>query len=222
MESREEGGGRMKAGIVIRVEDGVARNMARKLNAEVLVSQEWALPWEFTLFIAEGTCVPWDLVKAGFEFLGQWDACAPLWRYGAMASTTGTPADQKRTQAVTRDLRLMLYAHEMLFVRASEAGKALVETWRAECTDGGDERLAFLRALYMVKPIFLALPRSWLADLAQRERSDQKAMIISRDRHFAEPLVRVEVSPGRFVQCHARDKENVLERYRLMLRGRPR
>lgn len=210
----------MNAGIVVRKEDRVALAMAKKIGAEAAVSREWMLPWERTLFIADGTCVPWDLVKAGFEFLGQWDACAPLWRYGAMASTVGTPADQKRTLAVTRDLRLMLYAHELLFVRASEAGKALVATWRSECSDGGDERLAFLRALYMVKPIFLALPRSWLADLAQRERSDQKAMLMSRDRHFAEPLIRVEVSPGRFVQCHARDKEQVLERYRLMLRGR--
>ena len=206
----------MNAGIVVRKEDRVALAMAKKIGAEVAVSQEWGLPWDKTLFIADGTCVPWDLVKAGFEFLGQWDAAAPLWRYGAMANTVGTPADQKRTLAVTRDLRLMLYAHELLFVRKSEAGQALISTWLAECAGGGEPRLAFLRALYLVKPIFLALPRSWLADLAQRERSDQKAMLMSRDRHFAEPLIRVEVMPGRFVQCHARDKEKVLERYRLM------
>jgi hypothetical protein len=36
----------------------------------------------------------------------------------------------------------------------------------------------------------------------------------------AEPLIRVEIAPGRFVQCHARDKEKVLERYRGQQGGR--
>jgi hypothetical protein len=210
----------MDMGLVVRINDPVACGKAKKLSVAVTVAQDWTLPWERTLFVAAGTCVPWDLVGAGFGFLERWDAAAPLWRYGATACTIGTPADQKRTQAVTHDLRLMVYAHELLFVRKSEAGEALISTWLAEYADGGDARLAFLRALYIVKPTFCALPRSWLADLAQRERSDQKAMLISRERHFAEPLIRVEIAPGRFVQCHARDKEKVLEQYQQMAGGR--
>ena len=210
----------MNAGIVIHKADAVAEDKAKKLGMGVCVAQDWALPWPCTLFIAAGTCVPWDLVSAGFGFLERWDAAAPLWRYGATAGTIGTPADRKRTQAITHDLRLMVYAHELLFVRNSKAGQAFVSTWRAECAHG-DERLAFLRALYIVKPMFCALPRSWLADLAQRERSDEKAMLVSRrDKHFAEPLIRVEIAPGRFVQCHARDKDKVLERYKRIMGGR--
>jgi hypothetical protein len=208
------------AGIVMRAEDPVARHYAKKLGIGLAVAADWALQWERTLFVAAGTCVPWDLVGAGFGFLERWDAAAPLWRYGATAGTIGTPADQKRTQAITHDLRLMVYAHELLFVRNSEAGQALISTWLAEHADGGDARLAFLRAMYIVKPIFCALPRSWLADLAQRERSDQKAMLISRERHFAEPLIRVEIAPGRFVQCHARDKEKILAQYKIQQMGR--
>lgn len=206
----------MNAGIVIRRADAVAESKVKKLGVGISVTQDWALPWSSTLFIAAGTCVPWDLVRVGFDFLGQWDAAAPLWRYGASAGTIGTPADQKRTQAITHDLRLLVYAHELLFVRASEAGQALVSTWRAECAEGGDPRLAFLRALYIVKPRFCALPRSWLADLVQRERSDAKVALHDRQKHFAEPLIRVEIMPGRFVQCHARDKDKVVERYRQM------
>jgi hypothetical protein len=206
----------MNAGIVIRKADAVAESKAKKLGVGICVSSDWALPWPATLFIAAGTCVPWDLVQAGFDFLARWDAAAPLWRYGASAGTIGTPAEQKRTQAITHDLRLLVYAHELLFVRASEAGQALVSTWLAEYAEGGEARLAFLRALYIVKPRFCALPRSWLADLAQRERSDEKAMLRDKRQHFAEPLIRVEIAPGRFVQCHARDKDKVLERYKQM------
>lgn len=210
----------MNAGVVVRQDDKVAAGYAKKFGVGISIAQDWAIPFERTLFIAPGTGVPWDLVRAGFDFLGQWDAAAPLWRYGASAGTIGTPADQKRTQEITHDLRLLVYAHELLFVRASEAGQALVSTWLAEYAEGGEARLAFLRALYIVKPRFCALPRSWLADLAQRERSDEKAMLHDRQKHFAEPLIRVEIAKGRFVQCHARDKEKVLERYQRMARGR--
>jgi len=206
-------------GIVIRKEDAVAQSKAKKLGAGVCVAQGWEIPFDCTLFIAAGTCVPWDLLPAGFGFLGKWDAAAPLWRYGASANTVGTPADQKRTQAITHDLRLLLYSHELLFVRKSEAGQSLIATWLAECQGGGDARLAFLRALYMVKPMFCALPLSWMADLAQRARSDEKAMLRGSKR-VPEPLITVEIAPGRFVKCYKSDKDKVVERFRKMARGR--
>jgi hypothetical protein len=117
------------------------------------------------------------------------------------------------------DLRVPVYSHELLFVRASEAGRKFLSTWRAECDGGGDHRLAFLRALYAVKPVFCVLPRLWLADIAQRETSDR----IARQRRpvvKAEPLIKVEIAPGRFVQCHARDKDKVLQFYRGRQAGR--
>jgi len=211
----------MKSGIVIRKDDKVARARAAKCGVGVILSQEWALPWERTLFIAPATCVPWDLVGPGFDFLAKWDAAAPLWRYGAMAADLGTPEDRKRTASLTRDLRLLVFTPELLFVRSSEAGKALVETWRAECTSGADEKLAFLRALYLVKPLFCALPRSWLADLEARARADLIAQQ-QIDRSLGEPLITVEISPGRFIRCHKRDKDKVLAQFQALNARRDR
>lgn len=186
--------------------------MAKKCGVAIEVRDDWALPWERTLFIAPGTCVPWDLVCSGFDFLRKWDAAAPLWRYGAMAADLGTPEERERTKSLTRDLRLLVFTPELLFVRDSgEAGRALITEWRNECAYG-DEKLAFLRALYLVKPLFCALPRSWLADLAQRERSDEMAMQRIQQA-TGEPLITVEIQPGRFVKCHARDKEKVLAQF---------
>jgi len=208
----------LNAGIVIRKEDPVARSKAAKCGLAVAVSQDWALPWPSTLFIAPGTCVPWDLICIGIEFLARWDVAAPFWRLGVLARELGTAAERDRTQAILHDLRVPVYAHELLFVRNSEQGQAFIADWRKEC-DGGDERLAFLRALGRVKPVFCVLPRLWLADIAQRETSDR----ISRQRRSVargEPLIKLEIAPGRFVRCHERDRAEVLERFQKLQGGR--
>jgi len=208
----------MNAGIVLRKDDPVAHGYAVRGKLTVTVSQDWALPWERTLFITPGTCVPWELLGVGFNFLAKWDLAAPLWKAGMLARDVGAPADRERTQKVTRDLRVPVYAHELLFVRASEAGRAFLAAWRAECSHG-EERLAFVRALYMIKPVFCVLPRLWLADIAQRETGD-KASAARRKARQPQPLIRVEVAPGRFVQCYEADRQKVLERYQRLARGR--
>ena len=188
--------------IVIRSDDKTIRSRAKRLGIELVVTDSWEVTGP-TLFAT--STIPWDLVQAGFHFIERWDAAAPLWRYGKIASDIGTPSDQKRTRAITRDLRLLLYAPELLFVRDSDAGRALVETWRAECDpstsfdelrmqrSGGDERLAFVRALYMVKPIFCALPRSWLAEIQERSVRDAKARSTrARSRSAGQGLVLVQ------------------------------
>ena len=202
---------------MLRAEDATARSKAAKCGLAVAVREDWALPWQNTLFIAPGTCVPWDLIVIGFDFLARWDMAAPFWKLGVLARELGTPAERERTEAVIHDLRVPVYAHELLFVRNSQAGQAFITAWRAECD--GDERLAFLRALGRVKPIFCVLPRLWLADIAQRETSDR----IARKRRTAptgEFLIKLEISPGRFVRCHERDRATVLERYRKLQGGR--
>ena len=209
----------MNAGIVLRADDKVARSKAAKCGLAVAVSEDWALPWQNTLFIAPGTSTPWDLVAIGFDFLARWDVAAPFWRAGVLAKDLGSPAERERTVAILHDLRVPVYAHELLFVRASEAGRKFLLTWRAECDGSGDHRLAFLRALYAVKPVFCVLPRLWLADIAQRETSDR----IVRQRRTAgmgEPLIKLEIAPGRFVRCHERDRAQVLERFRILQGGR--
>jgi hypothetical protein len=157
------------------------------------------------------------------HFLERWDVAAPLWRYGVLARDQGTLSDQKRTEAVIRDLRVLLYAHELLFVRDSPDGLRFLETWRAECGDGngtgGDERLAFLRALYLVKPLFCALPRSWLADLQKRVDQDARTTRV-RARIHQQVMVRVQIGPNMFVSCPEGQEQKTVERFgRMRERG---
>lgn len=208
----------MSAGIILKADNPVAHSKARKLGVEVAIAPGWELPWPHVLFLSPGIrTVPWALLSAGFRFLKRWDAAAPL--VGALAAETGTPAERKRTEAVTHDLRILVYEPGLLFVRDSPAGRALVETWRAECADGGDERLAFLRALHIVKPHFCVLPRSWLADEQARAQADARAhrsVMVS----LPQVLVKVELSPGRFVKCRPGEEEKVKRHYQTLMQRR--
>jgi hypothetical protein len=189
----------------LRSEDKQAAVKAKKVGAAVVVRDDWEMVDEKVLFVAEGTPVPWHLVEAGFGFLDRWEAAAPLWRYGVLAKDVGGPSDQAGTAGVTKDLRLLLYGHELLFVKRCERGQEFVKRWREEC-QGGDERLAFLRALFAVKPILCTLPRSWLGEELHRATPGH------RSRPRLSSLVTVEVAPGRFVRCKAGEEAEIRER----------
>jgi len=222
----------MKCVLVVRAEDAVARSRAKRLGCELVVAGDWQIRGDATLFIAPGTLTPWDLVAAGFHFMVRWDAAAPLWRYGVTAENVGTPAERKRTQGITRDLRIPVYAPELLFVRNSADGQRLVKTWRKECEGKADERLAFVRALYIIKPRFCVLPRTWLADVAKRAEADHKAWIGARADHKAwigaraghrpSVLVKVQIGPNQFVKCRPGDEDAVLQRLKRIMGGRKR
>lgn len=211
---------------------------ARTARLPVEYGQAPTLRWTKTLIVQAGTAVPWDLLSAAWHFLERWDAAVPLWRYGVVAADVGTPADRERTAAVVRDLRVLLHATELLFVRDAgrpgEDGRALVEAWNEELTGGGDGRLAFLRAFYRVKPRLCVLPRSWVGESDSRTAQDLRmapslGLQIAtgsskgprenrRVRENRRPragtaggrrLVQVEIGPGRFVQCCAGDEERV-------------
>lgn len=209
----------MSAGIVVlRNATKISMSSARKLQLEVQKGNNWSIAFDRTLFLSGNYTVPWDLLPSGFHFLQRWDAAAPLWRYGVLAADVGTEAERRRTAKLALDLRVPLYEPALLFVQANEAGRALLKAWRAECRPGDDERLAFLRALHIVKPRFCALPRSWLAE--EERRAKQDAATDRNVRKTIKPLVRVEIAPGRFVKCMAGDEDKVKEHFSRLQRGR--
>jgi hypothetical protein len=173
------------------------------------------MPFDKTLFVEPGTEVPWDLLPAGWHFLDRWDAAVPLWRYGITAAQVGSKNERKRTQEVIRDLRVLLHAVELLFVRDSKDGRALLEAYGGELQNSGEKRLAFLRAMYQVKPRVCILPRSWLAKIYERSKLDARALDVKDTRHTGPRLIQVEIAPGRFVKCNPGDEERV----RAMLTG---
>lgn len=215
--------------VVTRTHDRTAEAWAKKYGYHHVVQAGWELPEERTLFVADGTAVPYGLLEAGFGFLERWEVAAPLWRYGVLAKDIGTPSERARTEALCLDLRVLLYGHELLLVRRASEGERFLETWRREC-DGGEERLAFLRALHLVKPLFCALPVAWLAGNAQRGATRRRDKVfavaggalteVRPGRSQPVKLVQVQIAPGRYVQCKPGEEEATFAKFATIGRQR--
>ncbi len=206
-----------KRGIVLSAPDKRLAATAKSRGLGVVVDAGLPLAFAKTLFVEPGTCVPWDLLPAAWHFLERWDCAVPLWRYGVVAADVGPAAERKRTQAIVRDLRVLLHAIELLLVHDNEDGRALLAAYREERSGATELRLAFLRAFYRVKPRCCILPRSWLANIQARAVTAARRSRRSRGKR----LVQVEIMPGRYVQCHAGDEEQVRALWRgRMKRGR--
>ena len=194
----------MSDALILSQPDAYAESHARQLGLTVLRGYPLDLEFDRALIVGSNATIPWALVGAGFRLLEHWDAACPLWRAGVLAQDLGTEPERERTRVHVRDLRLPVYAPELLFVRRNAAGRALLATWYAEC-EHGDPRLAFIRALYQVKPLFCALPANWLAEA--RGIPTRPA-----GRGNDSGLINVEIAPGHYVRCFASEAEKVKKR----------
>jgi hypothetical protein len=210
-------------GIVIRQDEKAIHQLAKRQNMEVLAQEGYGLPWPRTLFLDPSIHVPWGLLNAGMDFLDNWEAAAPVWSYETLIADVATGTERRITEALIGDLRVPMYATELLFVRDGEGGRALLAAWQEEivAVPGGDARVAFSRALYRVKPLFVQLPRSWLTTAKeakpQRPVAPQATQAATsapeRPRRptsaLRNDLVRVEVAPGRWVRCVPGNEDKV-------------
>lgn len=202
-------------GILLRGHDDVIESRAKKHGLTVIPhhsppprGEGEELPFEKTLIVEAGTRVPWDLLPAAWHFLERWDAAVPLWRYGVLAADVGGEKERNETESIIRDLRVLLHSVELIFVKNNEAGKELLKKWQDELAkfEDGDLRLAFLRAMYQVKPRLCVLPTTWLAEVKSWhpvQAAQRRATAAAR------PMVTVELSPGKFVKVHAGDENKV-------------
>ena len=87
-----------------------------------------------------------------------WDLAVPIKSYAKLVNDIGTEVDRAKTKTMIHDLRVPYYNTHLLFIKRNDITKALVHTWHKELSKGGDECLAFMRALYTIKPLILALP----------------------------------------------------------------
>ena len=123
-------------------------------------STEPYLPWSHTLIWDAGFRLRLGLIPNGFGLLRRWQLAVPLWKYDELALRFGSDEERERTKEIIHDLRVLLYDTRCLFVKRCTDTERLIEMWAAERGQGSD-KLAFLRALYTIKPLICALPISW-------------------------------------------------------------
>jgi len=128
----------------------------KAMIGEPQLAYDKTLIWHPSLNLNSG------LIPVGFHLLDTWEVAVPIYDYDELANNVGDEADRERTAAVVHEMRCLLYDPRLVFVRKCPNGQALVDAWMAEREQGDDDKLAFLRALYAVKPFIVALPITWL------------------------------------------------------------
>jgi len=119
------------------------------------------LPFTETLIYKTTFTLRLDLLITGFNLLKKWQAAIPLWDYETLAAHVGTEQERDDTKAVIRDLRVPLRDTRLIFVRRCGDTRKLMDLWRDGCANRGHEQLAWMRAMYTVKPLVCDLPASW-------------------------------------------------------------
>lgn len=120
------------------------------------------LPFSETLIWHTTAPLRLEMLPIGFKLLERWQVAVPLVDYETLAAQRGTDEERACTEAVIRDLRVPLRDTRLLFVRRCSDTLDLLAQWR-DGMAAGDERLAFLRALYAVKPVVCDLPMEWIS-----------------------------------------------------------
>ena len=149
------------AGVVVRAAPAVAHEHLKGVAAG-LAWQDGGIemPFAKTLIWNPASLVRPELVLVGFHLLETWQVAVPMCKYDILASTLGSKEEREATAKVIRDLRVPVYETNVIFVRQCEETAELLQDWRMQLGKG-NERLAFLRSLYRVKPLILALPYTW-------------------------------------------------------------
>lgn len=135
----------------------------RSVLNKVLGPASWCveppiLRWDKTMYWDASTVPALEVVPVAWDLLDRWEVVAPLYDYDAMAQSLGTAEDRALTQSVILDLRVPVYDTRVIFLRKCPASEDLLAVWAAE---PGDRRLAFMRALWRVKPLILSTPKTW-------------------------------------------------------------
>ena len=129
------------------------------LAIEVLHSP--GLPFENNVVWQIGLNLRPELVPLGLALLETWQVCAPIWDYERLACHEGSEEDRALTAKVLPDMRMPLFNTRLLFVKRDADTERLFWKWAKEYEAGGDEKHAFLRALYSCPLLLLALPVTW-------------------------------------------------------------
>lgn len=149
------------AGVVLVGENETAHAQMGQMGLDVKLSTIPVLPFNRTLLIRGRVDLRTRLFPVGFNLLDRWQIVAPLLSYDTLAAHLGKEWDRERTKRVIRDLRVPVYDVRLLFVRKCADTQALLQCWQNECRDDAEPHLAFMRALYQIKPQLCALPTTW-------------------------------------------------------------
>lgn len=153
----------MDCGIAVVGSMQKARKILKRNQYNLDMANGRTLAFSRTLLWQPDAHLRLDLIPVGFHRLtAGWQIAAPLWRYQKLARDIGSAEDRAKTKAVIHDLRVPVYETGCMYIRRCAETRRLMRIWKREMKGGGDEKLAFMRALYITKCVICALPTTWV------------------------------------------------------------
>lgn len=96
------------------------------------------------------------------KWMDQWEVAVPFRPYITQASLVGSEEERAATAKKIFDMRQPVYDSRVVVIRTCPSTRKLLRAWTQEMQDDGDDDLAFLRAVWQVKPLLLAMPTGWV------------------------------------------------------------
>ena len=151
-------------GVTLQTGGKVSGLLASYKGIEVKTSlPDNPLPYDHNVIVSKGVKLRPGLLPVGIGLLVNWQIAVPVIGYSdrELALYTGTAKDKEYTKERVLDLRVPVYDTRLIFVKRCPDTQRLFKAWERERKTITDERLAFLVALWEVKPLICALPVSW-------------------------------------------------------------
>lgn len=118
------------------------------------------LPFAYTIIWDQHAPINAEFINLTLSLLRErgWDLAVPIYSYVKLAGRLGSTEERKATAALVHDLRVPFYNTDLMFVKRNKRTQTLMAKWAEERKGTSDDKLAFLRALYVTKPFILPLP----------------------------------------------------------------
>lgn len=127
-----------------------------------------SVPFKYTLIWDSLQIVSERMINAGFlrildkeGIMEAWEIAACLLSHDTLASQVGDLEDQQKTEELIGDLRLPVYQTSVLWVRKTPVSEKVIADWLEGLKELADSSHAFLRSVYINKPLLCTLPPDW-------------------------------------------------------------
>lgn len=146
-------------GVLLRQDLPAARAAVRRVGWKLVTD-----PFECgrTLLWMPSADIRLEAFAPVIAWLDKWEVAVPLRPYSILAQHIGTEEERTASQPLLLDLRQPVYDSRVVLIRTCVRARDLIQAWaRKEMQAVGDSDLAFLRAVWRVKPLLLAMPTTW-------------------------------------------------------------
>jgi len=186
-------------------------------------------PFDQTLYVDADTSFR-KSPDIGFSLLKNADVIIAETQTRTIVDTVAGDKESKYTCKLFNNTIMLYHNSGMIFWKKNEVTNKLFDLWSEEWLrfENWDEQVALLRALLLSDAVFTTVPYTWNCRQGRevffvhhwfgtgtaRTKNPKPARIRNIHPRSGEKMIKVEVSPGRFVKCFSGDEDKIIQKFR--------